>query len=109
MRVLLLSLTIASVASVQTKARGTVSKPCTDDMRGNGVCDLECAYADNDGGDCTRDTVCALWAGDHWCDSLCLDDKYDWDSGDCNTCPEGWNGDGFCDIPCNDSVTHDGG
>lgn len=82
---------------------------CTDEMKGDGKCDLPCAYQGDDGGDCTTEALCALWAGDGWCDPLCYSQAFTWDSGDCELCPEGWYGDGICDIGCNDKQNHDGG
>ena len=110
MRVLLLCATALVVTAVQrSKAQSQITQKCQPEMVGDGKCDIQCAYENHDGGDCTRDTVCALWAGDHWCDSLCFDEEHNWDSGDCSACPEGWNGDGFCDIGCNTGDDHDGG
>ena len=105
-----LFLALASAARLKLKPEDDLDVlKCPEEMMGNGECDAVCFFLGDDGGDCTRDSLCKQWAGDQWCDPLCYDEEHDWDSGDCDYCPKSWYGDGHCDIACNDKDGHDGG
>ena len=95
-------------------------------LPGNGFCESSCLIEELDhGGDCTREDLCSLLAGNSYCDAICFD--YEKNTMDCiclplmtinSTCdlaclgidevetldcicdPSEMRGNGSCDVPC---------
>jgi len=90
-----------------------------EELRGNGICDEQCAYIYEcgwDGGDCQghpddiSDCDCMVgWPGDNACDAMCMTFGCNFDGGDCEVCdavlcPADNLGNGICDDRCNNQA-----